>query len=178
MSWQEFKPTILFLSKFLAFYLVGNLLYGLFVTTFYPQPDPITKIVTRQTAWVLSKAGWPAYTVNRAEKPTTAIIYQSHSIVTVYEGCNGVNIMIIFMAFIVAFGPVQKAMYWFLLLGVLVIHFSNLFRIGLLFLVTIKMPTYLYFTHKYLFTAFIYGFVLLLWMVWVAWFSSKPTHAK
>jgi exosortase/archaeosortase family protein len=58
-------------------------------------------------------------------------------------------------------------MIWFVPLGLAVIHVANLGRIVLLFLVSLYEPEYLYFTHKYLFTAFIYLFVFLLWILWV-----------
>ncbi len=177
MNWQEFKPTIVFLSKFLVFYFVGNLLYGLFVTAYHPQPDPVTQIVTRQTSACLSLTGWDTAVLDRSNKPTTAIVFDSKAIVTVYEGCSGLNVMIIFVAFVFAFGPLQKAMCWFVPLGIMIIHASNLLRIALLFLVTLYRPGYLYFSHKYLFTAFIYGFVFLLWVWWVRNFSKQPNHA-
>jgi exosortase family protein XrtF len=177
MNWREFIPTIVFLSKFLVFYLVGNLLYGLFVTAFNPQPDPVTQLVTRQTSACLSLAGWDTTVKDRIDKPTTTIVFDTKSVVTVYEGCSGLNVMIIFIAFVFAFGPLQKAMFWFVPLGLFIIHVSNLFRIALLFTVTLYRPGYLYFTHKYLFTAFIYGFVLLLWIWWVRNFSEQPNHA-
>jgi exosortase family protein XrtF len=175
MRWKEFKPTVFFLGKFLTIYLAGNLVYGFFVVSYNPSPDPITNWVTSQTATCLSVLGWPAEHVERTNRPTAAIYYQDKSIVTVYEGCNGVNVMIIFVAFLVAFGPWRKELLWFIPLGILIIHISNLLRIGLLFFVTLYWPNYLYLSHKYLFTAFIYGFVLLLWMLWVKRFS---THNK
>jgi exosortase family protein XrtF len=172
MRWKEFKPTVFFLGKFLTIYLAGNLVYGFFVVSYNPSPDPITNWVTSQTATCLSVLGWPAKHVERTNRPTTAIYYQDKSIVTVYEGCNGVNVMIIFVAFLVAFGPWRKELLWFIPWGILVIHISNLLRIGLLFFVTLYWSNYLYLSHKYLFTAFIYGFVLLLWMLWVKRFSA------
>ena len=178
MNWKEFKPTILFLGKFLGLYLVGNLLYGLFVTHYYPHPDPVTNSVTQQTAWCLSQLGWDTQVLDMPNEPTTAIVYRSQPIVTVYEGCNGLNVMIIFIAFIFAFGPLQKTAAWFILIGMIVIHAINLLRIGLLFMVTLQLPDYLYLSHKYLFTAFIYGFVVLLWMLWVRSFSVRPSHGQ
>jgi exosortase family protein XrtF len=177
MNWKEFKPTLFFLARFLGLYLSANLLYGWFVTTYEPAPDPITQVVTQQSAAFLSAVGWPSAVVHRETRPTSAIIHQQQSIVTVYEGCNGINVMIIFVAFVVAFGPQRLSMVWFIPLGILIIHVFNLARIILLFWVTLELPRYLYFSHKYLFTAFIYAVVLALWMVWVKYFS-RPTYAE
>ena len=83
--------------------------------------------------------------------------------------------MIIFVAFLFAFGPVNKSLFWFIPLGLLVIHLVNLSRITLLFWVSIYMTDYMYFMHKYFFTAILYVVVFVLWVYWVRKFSVyKP----
>ncbi|MDL5051583.1 exosortase family protein XrtF [Oscillatoria amoena NRMC-F 0135] len=170
---KEFKPTILFLVKFLAMYFIGNLLYGWYVTSWYPFPDPMTQWVTGQSAWTLNQFGWETTAHNHVVKPTTYIAQAGKAIIAVYEGCNGLNVAIVFLAFLFAFGPVSRSMLWFVPLGLAVIHLTNLLRIILLFMVSIRLPDFLYFTHKYLFTAFIYLFVFLLWLWWVLKLSKR-----
>jgi exosortase family protein XrtF len=170
MNWdnlKEFRPTAIFLAKFLGLYLAGNLLYGLYITSFYPRPDPVTGMVTNQTAFLLSACGWPVVTHSNEHKATTSIVYEGNGVLAVYEGCNGLNTMIIFLAFVFAFGAPTKRLIWFVPLGLLIIHLANLGRIGLLFVVSEYRPSYLYFTHKYLFTAVLYVVVFLLWVWWV-----------
>jgi exosortase family protein XrtF len=178
MKWteiREFKPTILFLVKFAGFYLVCNLLYGVVITAYYPKPDPATRVVTSQTSSVLSACGWDVGTIDNERKPTTSIVYGGKRILAVYEGCNGINTMIIFLAFMVALGPYTRAMAWFIPLGLVAIHLTNLARIGLLFYVSQYQPEFMYFTHKYLFTAILYFVVFLLWVWWVR--RSATKHA-
>jgi exosortase family protein XrtF len=174
LSIKEFKPTILFLSKFVLIYLIGNLLYGWYVTSFNPRPDSATKIVSEHTATALQPMlVYRPWVVESPKKPTTILIYGGKSIVSVYEGCNGINIMIIFVAFIIAFGPFGYKMLWYIPLGIFIIHIFNIVRIAALFLITLEKPNWLYFTHKYLFTAFIYGIVFLLWIIWLRLTSAK-----
>jgi exosortase family protein XrtF len=175
---KEFKPTILFLVKFLAIYLIGNLIYGWWITSWHPMPDPMTIWVTEQSAWVLNVFGMDATTINQMDKPTTFIVYNKLPIVSVYEGCNGLNMGIVYLAFLLAFGPYKRTLAWFAPLGLLVIHVANLARIVMLFLVSIHMPDAFYFTHKYLFTAFIYLFVFLLWMWWVLKLAKPDSHEQ
>jgi len=172
---KEFRPTIVFLVKFLGIYLVCNLLYGAWITDWYPLPDPVTHWVTEQSAWVLNQLGQAAVALDYPNKPTTALQLRENVIVSVYEGCNGLNVAIVFLAFLFAFGPYRKALLWFVPMGLAVIHVANLGRIVLLFLVSLYEPNYLYFTHKYLFTAFIYLFVFLLWVWWVLRFSKSTS---
>jgi exosortase family protein XrtF len=170
---REFRPTILFLGKFLGLYLAGNLLYGAYVTAYYPKPDPVTSWVTAQSAGALTLAGWEVAAVDRPGKPTTDIVYEGRPVIAVYEGCNGLNVVIVFLSFLLAFGPYARPMLWFVPLGLLVIHISNLLRVMLLFIVALEYPDFLYFTHKYLFTAFIYLFVFALWMWWILRYTPQ-----
>lgn len=176
-SIKEFTPTILFLLKFVGIYLVGNFLYGLYVTAYEPAPDPATHWVTDQTALVLTSCGWPTVVEDRPDKPTTKLNYDGRSILAVFEGCNGINVMIIFVAFLIAFGPLTKQLLWFIPVGLLIIHLMNLARITLLFWVSIYMKDYMYFVHKYFFTAILYVIVFILWVWWVRKFTTPKIAA-
>lgn len=167
LNLKDFKPTIFFLLKFVALYLVLNVWYGLYIKSERPNPDAATISVTNQSAAILNGLGWETQTVNNPKKPTTAIIYGGKPIVSVYEGCNGINVAIIFICFLVAFGPLNKKLIWFSLIGVVVIHLVNLGRIIGLFWVVLYLPGALYFTHKYLFTAIIYVGVFVMWLIWL-----------
>lgn len=165
--WTEFRPTIFFLARFVGLYLALNLLYGVYVTAFAPRADPATAWVTHQTSLVLQVFGWENQTYNHPGKPTVFISYEGQGVVSIYEGCNGLNVAIVFVSFLVAFGPHRKALAWFVPLGFLLIHLVNLARIALLFYVSLRMPEFLYVTHKYLFTAVLYLVVMALWGAWL-----------
>ncbi len=164
---KDFKPVVFFLLRFLAIYLVGNLSYGLFVTYFEPGVDPITYNVTKQISWVLNVFGNETFVTTDPNKHVADLKTPVQTALSIYEGCNGVNVWIIFAAFLFAMGPVNKKIFYFLLWGTIAIHISNLLRIGLLFFVSFYLPNFWYFTHKYLFTAFIYLIVFALWIMWV-----------
>jgi len=166
-SFQEFKPSIFFLLKFVGLYFVLNIIYGWFVHSYYPGTDPVTSWVTYQTSGLLNVTGWLTEVSEQTRRATTSIIYQGRSILAVYEGCNGLNVMIIYVSFLLAFGPISKKLFWFLISGILIIHLINLARIYLLFQVSVYLPDFLYFTHKYFFTAIIYVAVFALWFVWI-----------
>jgi exosortase family protein XrtF len=170
---KEFKPTIIFLIKFIGLYIIGNLLYGFYITYFEPRPDPVTHCVSRQVSALLTASGYETQIEDSNTKPTTFIIYQTKNILSVYEGCNGLNTMIVFLAFMVSFGPLQKKMFWFIPLGLLIIHIANLARVSMLFFVSAFLPHLMYFTHKYLFTAALYIIIFLLWIWWVKAFQEN-----
>ncbi|MBA4056378.1 MAG: exosortase family protein XrtF [Marivirga sp.] len=179
ISISEFKPTIFFLVKFIGIYVVANLIYGAFVTAYSPGPDPFTKGVTVHTNAALQVCGWKTTFQDNTTKPTSELIFENKRILAIYEGCNGVNVMIIFVAFLIAFGPVTRTLFWFIPLGLAILHLMNLIRIALLFWVAIYLPDFMYFTHKYLFTAILYVVVFLLWVVWVRKFAKvKPEPSR
>jgi exosortase family protein XrtF len=170
-SLNEFRPTLLFLGKFLGLYLAGNLLYGLYVTSYGHSSDPVTRFVTTQVAIILHSLNHDIVTIDHPHKATIMMQLNQRNIISVFEGCNGINMVIIYISFILAFGPYIKKIVLFILIGVAIIHVFNLLRISGLFLIALYFPDYLFFTHKYLFTAFIYLVVFMLWLIWVYKFA-------
>lgn len=165
---KEFRAPIVFLSKFLILYLVLNIGYGLFVNRYSPAPDPFTVWTTRHTGALLHLVGFATTATPDRNGPYVLLIENDATVLSVFEGCNGINVAIIFISFLLAFGRPTKRLLWFIPLGLLIIHFTNLLRIGLLFYVTKNMSDYLYFTHKYLFTAIIYLAVFFMWYLWLS----------
>lgn len=165
---QEFKPAILFLVKFISLYLIGNLVYGLYITSYAPFPDPVTSWVTEQSSAILHIFGYDTETSLQIGKPNVLVSLDGKSIIAVFEGCNGLNVMIIFVSFVLAFGPINKKLAGFMLSGLVAIHIANLVRIIVLFFIALSFPDYLYFLHKYFFTAFLYVVVFAFWYFWVS----------
>jgi exosortase family protein XrtF len=168
MNWRENLPAIKFLAIFLGVYLLGNLLYGIYIESNYPYADHITRVVSSQATWVINLfVGENAKSVLCEASPVTLILENGKMILRVYEGCNGINVMIVFVAFLFAFQGLSRRGSVFILIGLMIIHLVNLLRIVLLFLVAKEYQIYFYYVHKYIFTAILYVIVLLLWWVWV-----------
>jgi exosortase family protein XrtF len=165
--WKEFKPAFRFLFIFLGAYLTGNVIYGLFIEAYYPAPDPVTYAVAHQTSWVLNVIGDPVSAIRNLNGPTIFIRNGANPGVNIFEGCNGLNVMIVFASFLFAFAGQRQRLIWFLPLGIVIIHLSNIVRMTLLYLVAVHHRNYFYYLHKYVFTAAIYLIVFLLWFIWV-----------
>ncbi|MEM7109522.1 MAG: exosortase family protein XrtF [Bacteroidota bacterium] len=164
---KRYRAALLFLIKFIAAYILLNVAYGGFVEFYDPKPDPVTMIVTAQTSYLLDLFGADTHTRVSEERPNVLLCQSSgKSILSVYEGCNGLNVVIIFLSFLVAF-KLNSNLFWFVPLGIFMIHMSNLVRIALLYHVSIGLPNYSYFAHKYFFTASIFLVVFGLWFWWL-----------
>lgn len=170
---KDFKYSFLFLGKFLLVYLGANLLYGLYIDSFQNHPDPITQWVTNQTSQVQNLFGEVSSTEVKEGSKNVMMLSDGNGVINVFEGCNGINVMIVFVAFMVAYGGSVKRMIWFLPAGLLIIHLFNLLRIILLYEAAQRSNEYFYYIHKYFFTAALYLVVIALWIIWVSRLSSK-----
>lgn len=170
---KEFKPALIFLGKFLALYFIGNILYGVYIESHGKQPDGITWLVTRQTSWILDLTGYETAIADVPEAAKVSLMQNGDVVLHVYEGCNGLNVMIVFIAFLFAFGGPLKKLAIFLPLGLFIIHLVNLMRVSLLFHLALNNSQQFYYYHKYFFTATLYAVVFALWAVWVIRFNEK-----
>lgn len=172
---KEFKPALIFLGKFLAIYFVGNILYGFYIESYENGPDPVTRVITAQTSGLLEIMGYDTGYEDVAGAGKVALEESGQVVLNVFEGCNGINVMIVFVAFLFAFGGPAKSMALFLPLGLIIIHLFNLLRITLLFLLAFNDSSRFYYYHKYFFTGTLYAVVFGLWALWVILFNEKRT---
>lgn len=164
---KENKKAILFLLVFVGLYLLLNTLYGFFIQLYQPTSDPVTQSVAHQVVWFLSFFDYSATLYPSPYVDYIAIANDRENMIYVFEGCNGINVMIVYFCFLVAFRGPCNALLIFALTGIVSIHILNLARIGLLYGVAFYFPDQLYFFHKYLFTGIIYVIVFVLWYFWV-----------
>lgn len=161
------KAAVLFVVVFLGGYLVLNIIYGLWVSSYSPSADPLTNMITRHASTLLNLMEEPVSVQIFQDKPIVSILKNEVKIIGVYEGCNGANVMIIFVTFVLAYRGSLKTSAWFIPLRVVIIYVANQLRILFLYFVAGYWSQYFYYFHKYLFTAFIYLVVFILWIWWM-----------
>ncbi|HCZ36805.1 MAG TPA: exosortase family protein XrtF [Cytophagales bacterium] len=164
---KEFIPAFRFLAIFLGLYLGFNIIYGLWISSFGMQADSATMLITQQTSQILNLVGEGTHTQPKPNTPTVAIFKDNRIALSVFEGCNSINVMIVFISFLFAFKGSWKKLAWFLPLGLVIIYVANLVRITALYYVAEYWRQYFYYIHKYMFTAVIYLIVFILWWWWI-----------
>jgi exosortase family protein XrtF len=165
---DSFKPTVYFLIRFGVLYGVGSLLYSWYIGSYDPAPDPLTILVSNHLQSFLSIFGQEISLEVDEVMPYVLVTYQGVPNVSVFEGCNGLVVMILFVAFVVAFrGKSNISALWFIPAGLLAIHLFNMIRLSLLIVINHYQSNLFHFYHKFLFTAVIYLFVLIFWVLWV-----------
>lgn len=103
----------------------------------------------------------------------TSICVNIVSTVHISSGCNGFEIFSIFAGFIIIFDGKwwQKLLY--IVVGVSLLYFTNIVRVGLLAIDFHENLKLFHFNHKYTYLIAMYAMVFSLWLVWLTKFSRK-----
>ncbi len=174
---RKYKNIIIFLSKFFLTYFILVQMYALYLQNSQSKEDgfkvaSITALVAKQTTQVLSLFNYNVEAIQHTEELSVKLIIEQVYLARVIEGCNSISVIILFIAFIVAFSGSIKATILFSLFGGGVIYTINVLRISLLTAMMYKYPEKQALLHDLVFPAIIYGTVLLLWIIWVNKFSK------
>jgi len=180
---QQYRPFLLFLGKFLLTYVVLTVLYQSYLNRFDSasnQVDSFTQMVASQTQTLLTLFDNDAQIESHPTEPSVKIIYNGKYVSRIIEGCNALSVMILFVAFVVAFTGRWKQTLLFVLFGLLLIHLLNISRIALLSVALYHFPEQEQLLHAVIFPLIIYGVVFLLWVIWVNKYSlhADKTPAK
>ena len=128
---------------------------------------PITKVVTQHTKYVTELLGYDVYTAQNFDELSMMFKVNESYVVKIVEGCSSVAVIILFLAFIIAFSGKLKSTILFGISGIVLIYVVNILRIVLLALAIYQYPKYQNVLHNIIFPAIIYGMVFILWAVWV-----------
>ena len=174
---QSNKTVVFFLIKFFATYILLFLIYSFYLsrnqkTTGVYSCAPITKTVAYQTEFLLNSVGYSAKIEQHTEEVSVKLFVNNKLVARVIEGCNAISIIILFISFIVAFASDFKTTLLFIVVGSLLIYFSNIFRIAIISIALYEFPQYQYILHDVIFPIMIYGITFLLWFIWVQKFSK------
>jgi exosortase family protein XrtF len=175
----KYKKVIQFVALFLGTYLILGILYSVYLNVSEKGavfPDFITNLVAKQSAAVLETIGYSIFLVEDTIDRGMLIAIDGAYIVNIVEGCNAISVLILFVAFIIAFAETVKKTVLFLLAGSVLIYAINILRIVFLTIGLYKYPEFEKILHAVIFPAIIYGFVFILWMIWVQ--MLKPITAK
>ncbi|RRJ93693.1 exosortase family protein XrtF [Flavobacterium macacae] len=175
---HQYRPFFVFLLKFFVTYGILTFCYQMYLNGFDSktfETDGMTKFVAYQTEDLLQIMGQDAYTVPHFKQACMKLFFNGKYIARVVEGCNAMSVMILFVAFVVAFKGKLRHTLLFIIAGIFIIHVLNVLRIALLSMALFHYREYEHILHGVIFPLFIYGVVFGLWVIWVQKFS---TYAK
>ncbi len=143
--------------------------------------DPwLTNLVSINSVQVLNLMGYEVDQV-RLEDGNRIVNSQGEGLLRIAYICDGLELYVIFLIFLLAFPGPWKDKLWYVPMGFVVIYIFNQVRVVSLILTQIHAPQYLHFNHKYTFVIIVYGVIFLLWMIWVRKFGmgqpeKQPDH--
>lgn len=171
----HYRPFLLFLGKFLFANLLFTFIYESYLGKFdvsKMEMDGFTQLVANQTKELLLFFNADVRIAPNATEPAVNLYYNQKPIARIIEGCNGLSVIILFIAFIIAFSGKWKSTVLYIIGGSLLIHILNVVRIALLCVLLYFFPEQEHLLHGVIFPMFIYGVVFILWIIWINKFSK------
>ncbi len=129
--------------------------------------ESMADIVFNQSAWVIDHIlNIPFTTKDRT------FYFENNGFIAINQSCSGLKPILQFILLMLLFPGPWKHKSWFIPMGVVIVHLTNLFRISGLAVVTITRPEYWDFAHDNLFRPFFYVVIFLLWVWWAEKFRA------
>lgn len=172
------SPSIHPATKFIIFFLIGLVIWF----TFYHSINKIdllfgdshnslltfSILLTNQSNFLLEIIGINTILeVNGDIVVNKLLSYPNNHGVWIGEPCNGIKIFGVFSIFIACFKGKVLNKIWFIVLGILILHFLNIIRIASLTYIAAVQPQWLHFNHNITFQVIIYGAMGGLWLIWI-----------
>ncbi len=156
------KPIRVFLLRALIIFVAWKSIYILGLQPGRILDRPLTDVTSHLTAVIYAKlSGGDVISVN-GEKD---IIYvNGRRMLSVMDGCNGLELFVVYIGFLLCMPAGRKKFWMYTILGVAAIFILNILRcVGLTWLVCMHKQ-YADFAHHYLFKLIIYGFIFYCWV--------------
>ncbi len=134
----------------------------------------LTGIVFEQSLWInrhllgLSIVTTDPYTMT----------FSNEGVIFINGSCSGLKLIFqVTILFLLFPGP-WKHKLWFIPLGWILMHLSNLFRIVSLSVITLWKPEYWHFSHDWILRPFFYLVIFAMWVWWVERFRKVNISRK
>ena len=170
-------PVVRFLTLAVALY-VGW--YALYEFVLHPSGSLDNAVIDSLITWaggILTFLGHELIPEPANAENIRTIGVQGGHLLWIGDPCNGVGLFAVYLIFLLAYLGPWKHKSWFAVLGLLSIHLINVLRIAALCIVVTIDYELLNFNHDYTFYIVVYGWVFLLWAVWVRRFAPSTRSA-
>lgn len=180
------RTVVVFFSKaFLLFVLwKGVYLYLLLPTRILDAPlTHSVSVVTTKVLNIISstkpfsvKPGFANLNIDGTDRiiPQMDIFVNSDKTLGIADVCNGLELFVLFAGFLICFPATVSRKLIFLVIGFFSIYVLNIIRCAALVLISMYYDDYLDFSHHFLFTFIVYGFMFLLWYIFT---KNSSIHA-
>lgn len=194
LGWQRIPAEVkYFLLKGILLFATWKLLYIFILLPNRVVDKPLTCLIGAGTAATLNlfSHGTPYSArpdVNNKlmddgsvfPEPVMQVYWHGEKVLSIADVCNGLELMVLYAALLVALPGTPSRKMIFTILGLLLINFMNILRCSALVLVFLHKPEYVNFIHHYVFSFLVYGVICWLWWIYserTEFIKRKTIHA-
>ena len=165
---EVLPPNVLkFFIRAVILVTAWNLLYHLLLKPAMVPDKQLTDFIVWGTVKVLSLFHSNVYSID-----SNIYLYGVKS-VNIDHQCNGLELIVLYLGFLLCLPASWKKMFVFSLTGVIVICFLNMLRCGALAWMFLNMRTVVDFAHHYAFKLIIYAVVFYGWILYTRTYAAK-----
>jgi exosortase/archaeosortase family protein len=176
------RNVLLFLVLLFSFHYIYLWWTGIdfypFHTQVYDLFDWSSALVFKQSAWVLEHVFNIEITTDAQQTIWVTSTNGNPAYVRVTPACTSLKQWMHWIFLMLLFPGPWKQKLWFIPLGLVVIHFVNVFRIFGLGLTLIPWPYQFDNFHDYFFKTIFYFIIFLMWVVWVEFFENPKKEVN
>jgi exosortase family protein XrtF len=157
------NPLYRFLLSAVVFYMAWYLIYELWLHPYDAIDLWIVEKTMKSAQYILNLMGFVTfqYRVRLIGIDGTGGLWMG-------DNCDSIELCGIFMGFIIAFPGFWKHKLWYIPMGIVLITMLNVLRVVALAIIQKYFSKdILEFNHSYTFTILVYGFIFLLWYIWI-----------
>jgi len=161
-------PAGRFVGRYVAVLSIGFLILALRPVNNH-LVDPYTTFVAQESKVTLNLFGEKAQVVGQ-------VLTSPRFSVTIFNGCNGLEAILIFVSGVVAFPAPWLRKVFGVVLGFVAIQVFNVIRVVSLFYVGILRPQWFNVSHVFVWQSLVIIFGVVLWLVWVRRYALANTQ--
>jgi exosortase family protein XrtF len=176
-TFGQFPPQVrIFLLRGLVLFALWKIIYLFFLAQPRTLDGPLTNAVGRQSVWMLNKLyqtqgfkATPVVAVTRMEgeyqvAKVSKIDKNGKHLLNISDDCNGLELFILYIGFILSMPATIKRKVVYLIVGVCIIHIVNLLRCVGLSALLMRWDEYFDLAHHYIFKIMVYSTIFVLWV--------------
>lgn len=180
MKLNFFKPIPTDIRNFflraILIFVIWKFVYHFFLFPVRIPDETLTHITATSTAWLIAKKfSNDSIGVKKIYQPLPKeiILKNNKKIIGIADGCNGLELFVLYIGFLMAYFINFKRLVVFSIIGVAIIFLLNILRTYALTLLNIHQSSFTDLSHHYLFKLLVYGVMFLLWIKYT---QTPKTH--
>lgn len=124
----------------------------------------LSEVLYTQSAWIVEHLLGITFT---GVEQTKTLYFPNNGFIAVNLSCSGFKQILQFALLMLVYPGPWKQKLWYIPVGIIIVHLTNIFRITGLSVVIVNWPEYWDLSHDYLFRPFFYVVIFSLWVFWV-----------